>query len=703
MFLLGKFRILCVRVLSCIFTEHSLWLVLLAAFVCVSGGWITLNLLERAEKTYGLQRGGWIFLTGVAAGSSIWCTHFVAILAYEVGAPVAFDPILTMVSFLLAVAGCAAGFSVTLSRLPRIAPEVGGAIVGLAVTTMHYTGMMAYHVDGIVEWNVSYVVASVSLSVGFSVLALNQAVRRPWRFAAAAALLLFVLAVISLHFTAMTAVSVTPLATGAGIIDSYALKAMAVAVAGGGMLIIGTGVASYMIDERASRDSIQKLQHMALNDLLTGLPNRSSFSDYLDRELEHAKEDDTKLAVIGIDLDRFKEINDLRGHKAGDQALKIIGRRLLRLIRDGESVARVGGDEFAAAKRFRNQSELLDFVARLEKMLFEPIRIDDFELATGASIGVAIYPDDGNDQERLISNADLAMYRAKADVARAVCFYESKMDEAARARHTLAQDLRRAVELDQLDLHYQVQTSVQTGEVCGYEVLLRWNHPERGPVPPSDFIPIAEESGTILVIGEWVLRTACKQAASWKKPYKIAVNLSPVQFVHADLAKLIHSILLETGLSPSRLELEITESTIIADKNRTLHVLRQVRALGVTIAIDDFGTGYSSLDTLRSFPFDKIKLDRSFMSEVDKSIQAKAIVRAVLTLGKSLEIPVLAEGVETNHQLEILRVEGCDEAQGFFLGRPKPVGQIFQTEPAFADDVSSTFSGRLPPQRMRRR
>ncbi|NLS00962.1 EAL domain-containing protein [Rhizobium sp. P38BS-XIX] len=691
------------RVLSCIFTEHSLWLVLLAAFVCVSGGWITLNLLERAEKTYGLQRGGWIFLTGVAAGSSIWCTHFVAILAYEVGAPVAFDPILTMVSFLLAVAGCAAGFSVTLSRLPRIAPEVGGAIVGLAVTTMHYTGMMAYHVDGIVEWNVSYVVASVSLSVGFSVLALNQAVRRPWRFAAAAALLLFVLAVISLHFTAMTAVSVTPLATGAGIIDSYALKAMAVAVAGGGMLIIGTGVASYMIDERASRDSIQKLQHMALNDLLTGLPNRSSFSDYLDRELEHAKEDDTKLAVIGIDLDRFKEINDLRGHKAGDQALKIIGRRLLRLIRDGESVARVGGDEFAAAKRFRNQSELLDFVARLEKMLFEPIRIDDFELATGASIGVAIYPDDGNDQERLISNADLAMYRAKADVARAVCFYESKMDEAARARHTLAQDLRRAVELDQLDLHYQVQTSVQTGEVCGYEVLLRWNHPERGPVPPSDFIPIAEESGTILVIGEWVLRTACKQAASWKKPYKIAVNLSPVQFVHADLAKLIHSILLETGLSPSRLELEITESTIIADKNRTLHVLRQVRALGVTIAIDDFGTGYSSLDTLRSFPFDKIKLDRSFMSEVDKSIQAKAIVRAVLTLGKSLEIPVLAEGVETNHQLEILRVEGCDEAQGFFLGRPKPVGQIFQTEPAFADDVSSTFSGRLPPQRMRRR
>jgi len=653
--------------------------------------------------THGLQRGGWIFLTGVAAGASIWCTHFIAMLAYEVGAPVAFDPILTMASFLLAVAGCSAGFAITLSRMPKVAPELGGVVVGLSISIMHYTGMMAYHVDGIIDWDRTYVFASVVLSVIFAVLALNQAIRRPWRFAPVIALGFFVLAVVLLHFTAMTAVSVTPLATGAGIVDSYALQAMAVAVAGGGLLVIGTGVASYMIDERASRESIQKLQHMALNDILTGMPNRGSFSDYLSSALEHAKEDGAKLAVIGIDLDRFKEINDLRGHKAGDQALKAIGRRLLRLVKDGEFVARVGGDEFAAAKRFENQSELLDFVARLEKTLFEPIRIDDFETVTGASIGVAVYPDDGSDQERLISNADLAMYRAKADVGRAVCFYESKMDEAARARHTLAQDLRRAVELDQLDLHYQVQTSVQTGEICGYEVLLRWSHPERGAVPPSEFIPIAEESGTILVIGEWVLRNACKQAAAWSKPYKIAVNLSPVQFAHADLAKLIQSILVETGLSPSRLELEITESTIIADKTRTLHVLRQIRALGVTIAIDDFGTGYSSLDTLRSFPFDKIKLDRSFMNEVDNSIQAKAIVRAVLTLGKSLDIPVLAEGVETNHQLEILRVEGCDEAQGFFLGRPKPVGQIFQLEQMAEKELASPFSGRVPPQRMRRR
>ncbi|MFT4182088.1 MAG: EAL domain-containing protein [Rhizobium sp.] len=652
--------------------------------------------------TQGLQRGGWLFLTAVAAGSSVWCTHFIAMLAYEVKAPITFDPILTMVSLLVAVAGCALGSSATSLRGVPCAPEIGGAIIGLAISAMHYTGMMAYRVDGIIEWNTAYVIASIALSTILAAAALSQAVRHPWRHSQLVALLLFVLAVVTLHFTAMTALAVTPTETGTAATDPYVLEAMAIAVAGVGLLIAGTGAASYMIDERTTREAIQKLQHMALNDLLTGLPNRGSFTEHLTREMEQA-DAETKLAVIGIDLDRFKEINDLRGHKAGDQTLKTIGRRLTRLVKDGEFVARVGGDEFAAVKRFNRQNDLLDFVARLEKTMFEPIRIDDFETVTGASIGVAVYPDDGVEQERLVSNADLAMYRAKADIGRVVCFYESSMDEAARARHTLAQDLHRAVELDQLELHYQVQTSVRTGEVCGYEVLLRWNHPERGQVPPAEFIPIAEESGTILSIGEWVLRTACRQAASWDKPYKIAVNLSPVQFAHADLAKLVNDILLETGLSPSRLELEITESTIIADKNRTLHMLRLIKALGVTIAIDDFGTGYSSLDTLRSFPFDKIKLDRSFMNEVEGSLQAKAIVRAVLTLGRSLAIPVLAEGVETNHQLEILRLEGCDEAQGFFLGRPKPVGQIFLSEQIVGADLPTSFSGRIPPVRIRRR
>jgi len=243
--------------------------------------------------------------------------------------------------------------------------------------------------------------------------------------------------------------------------------------------------------------------------------------------------------------------------------------------------------------------------------------------------------------------------------------------------------------LKQFELHFQVQVSVTDVTICGYEVLLRWNHPERGLVPPMEFIPIAEESGAIIEIGEWVLREACRRAASWKKPHKIAVNLSAVQLRQSELPQLVHQVLIETGLAPARLELEITESSIIADKTRALHILRQIKALGVTIALDDFGTGYSSLDTLRSFPFDKIKLDRLFMNEVETNPQSKAIVRAVLALGKSLDVPILAEGVETEDQLEILRREGCDEAQGYLLGRPQPHDKIFPDDGAQPQSVAA--------------
>ena len=670
------------RVITCIATEHNLWLVLLAAVMCVTGCWVTMGLFERARKTLGLQMRGWLFLTAVAAGSSVWCTHFIAMLAYQPGVPITFDPFMTMLSLVFAITGAGAGLAMASNANHRFAPELGGAMVGLAVAAMHYTGMMAYHVAGIVDWDSVYVAASVVLSVVFSAAALGQTVRRPHRLSELAGIALLVLAIVSLHFTAMAAVSVTPLSFVPPGTNPDILEAMAVAVAVVGLIVAAAGFASYMIDERGRMESYERLQHLALNDALTGLANRVSFNDRLDHEIERTREEEgTMTAVIVIDLDRFKEINDLRGHAAGDQALKIVARRLTRLATDGEFVARLGGDEFAAIKRFKDQNDLLGLVSRLEKSLFESLRLDDFEIAAGASIGVAVYPRDGADRERLVSNADLAMYRAKNDVTRAVCFYESAMDETARARRALATDLRLAVERGELSLHYQVQTSVATGTVCGYEALLRWTHPQRGMIPPAVFIPVAEENGSILAIGEWVLRTACQQAASWDNDHKIAVNLSPVQFAHADLAKLIHQILVETGLSPRRLELELTESTIVADKVRTLHVLRQIKALGVTIAIDDFGTGYSSLDTLRSFPFDKIKLDRSFMADVERSPQAKAIIRAVLTLGRSLEIPVLAEGVETHVQLSILQVEGCNEAQGFFLGRPKPIELIQQPGP----------------------
>lgn len=417
------------------------------------------------------------------------------------------------------------------------------------------------------------------------------------------------------------------------------------------------------------RRSEAKIAHMALHDGLTGLPNRTSFNRWLDKEIEHAGARGSQVAMIAIDLDRFKEINDAQGHAAGDLVLQKIGEALEDRLDEGEFVARLGGDEFAVAKHYSDPADLADFVARVDSAFGAEIGAQD-GLAVGASIGIALYPADASTRETLLNNADLAMYRAKGSLTEHICYYEPGMDESARHRRQLANDLRQALAREELSVLYQPQRLLKTNEISGYEALMRWTHPRLGAVSPSEFIPIAEETGEIVRLGEWVLRTACAEAATWARGDKVAVNLSPVQLLQADLPEMVTQILLDTGLPPRRLELEITETAIIADKVRALHTLRRIKALGVSVAMDDFGTGYSSLDTLHSFPFDKIKIDKSFLLKAEDNEQARAIIRAVLALGKSLGIPVLAEGVETELQIDLLLDEGCDEAQGYLLGRP---------------------------------
>lgn len=667
------------NVLMCLVVEHDLHLVALAAFVIVSGGWVAVGLVRRASERTGTMRAGWMGLAAIAAGASIWCTHFIAMLAYLVRAPFIFDPSLTVLSLLVAVAGSAAGISVALNRAGGLLVPLGGAILGGTIAAMHYVGMLGYRVDGFVDWQIGYVAASVAIGAVLCTLSMKQLVERPSKYCHVISVALFVAAVVGMHFTGMAAYTVTPMVSGAPVADAASHTVLAIAIAGVSSVIAATGIISFIIDTTASQEMVQRLLQLATSDALTGLPNRIRFAEHVDAQIAVSKSKNLQLAVIGIDLDRFKDINDLHGHAAGDAVLKTLSGRLRGMLKDGEFVARIGGDEFAAAKSFAHKSELIGFLDRLKEALFTPVAFEGGDATTGASCGVSIYPSDGETGARLVANADLAMYRAKADVTRVVCFYEPKMDETARYRNALGLELRKAVELNQFELHYQVQANVASGQISGYEVLLRWRHPERGMVSPADFIPVAEETGAILAIDEWVLRNACREAASWPVPHRIAVNLSAVQVTQLDLPRKVHEILLETGMSPSRLELELTESSIIMDKDRTLHVLRQLKALGVTIAMDDFGTGYSSLSTLRAFPFDKIKLDRSFMGEVEHDPQAKAVVRAVLTLGRSLQVPVLAEGVETAEQLAILREEGCDEAQGYLLGRPRPVGQICLT------------------------
>lgn len=445
---------------------------------------------------------------------------------------------------------------------------------------------------------------------------------------------------------------------------------------------------------RDLRDKIAsdaRIHFLAHYDALTGLPNRVAFIEHLDAVIRRATARHDEFAVLALDLDRFKEVNDVFGHGMGDLVLTEVASRMRDVLRDGEFLARVGGDEFVAVKLGATQpTAALEFCDRLIQAATAKVEVEDSVIQLGMSIGVSLFPKDGLTSSDLMANADLAMYRAKDAVTSGACFFSAEMDEQVRLRRSLAHDLREAIGRGELELHYQVQTMLSTASVVGYEVLLRWNHPERGHIPPSVFIPIAEETGLILPIGEWVLHKACADAAAWPEPYRLAVNVSGVQFSQGDLPGTVHSALLRSGLSPQRLELEITETVLISDLDRALAVLRRLKAFGVSIAMDDFGTGYSSLSTLKAFPFDKIKIDRSFIEQVETQPQARSIVRAILALGRSLDIPVLAEGVETSGHLEFLREEGCDEAQGYYLGRPKPLA-----------DLSALRTGTAPAQKPR--
>jgi diguanylate cyclase (GGDEF)-like protein/PAS domain S-box-containing protein len=421
-------------------------------------------------------------------------------------------------------------------------------------------------------------------------------------------------------------------------------------------------------DLRERKKAEEDIRFLAQHDALTGLPNRASFMQGLEAAIADAAPGE-RVAVICLGLDRFKKTNDLFGQAAGDAVLQGVARCVAGALDEGQSLARLGGDEFGIV--VTGIADLAGAVRVAEAILRS---LGGAGTASGplvaASIGIALWPDPATDAAALLGDATTALYRAKAEGGGLCRIFDPEMGAQVRERRILEHDLRFAVERGQFHLVYQPQTAIETGEVIGFEVLLRWHHPERGNVPPDRFIQIAEETGSIEAVGEWVLRTACREAASWAQPLRIAVNVSAVQIHSARLSGLVREILVETGLAPERLELEITETALIRDFDRALASLRLLKALGVRIAMDDFGTGYSSLSNLRAFPFDKIKIDRSFIMSVDSNDQAAAIVRAVMGLGRGLALPVLAEGVETQGELAFLMNEGCQEAQGYLMGKP---------------------------------
>ena len=437
-----------------------------------------------------------------------------------------------------------------------------------------------------------------------------------------------------------------------------------------------TGEPQYLltvVEDRTQRKRDEaRIAHMAHHDPLTDLPNRAAFNECLEATLRQAALAGESFAVLSLDLDRFKEVNDCFGHIVGDELLCQIARRL-EGASEGAFVARLGGDEFTVITAIGPQPTTAEAISeRISVALSTDIAIDGHLLHAGLTTGVSIYPHDGRNAESLVANADAALYHAKAEERGSIRFFEPDMDKRLREKRALQHDLHSAIAGNELELYYQPQALIG-GEITGFEALVRWHHPSRGMISPGTFIPLAEESGLIASLGEWILREACREAASWPRPLSIAINLSPMQFRHGDLPSRVHEILLETGLTPGRLELEITEGVLIDDFARAVSLLRRLKNLGVRIAMDDFGTGYSSLSYLQSFPFDKIKIDQSFIAKLSQHSQSEAIIRAVIGLGRGLDLPVIAEGVETEEQLAFLSKEGCNEMQGFLIGRPKPI------------------------------
>jgi diguanylate cyclase (GGDEF)-like protein/PAS domain S-box-containing protein len=423
----------------------------------------------------------------------------------------------------------------------------------------------------------------------------------------------------------------------------------------------------------------ERIAYMAHHDALTDLPNRTLLRERLEMALTGAGRSECRLAVLMLDLDRFKEINDTLGHPAGDALLKAIAQRLTGCVREGDTVARLGGDEFAVVETVTDPAtEGAALAERIQEAMSAPFDVNGHQVVMGTSIGIAVFPGDGNDPDQLLKNADLALYRAKGEGRGIYRFFEPEMNERMQERRNLERDLRNALSNEEFELYYQPFVSAEREDVCGFEALLRWHHPERGLVSPAEFIPLAEETGLIVAIGDWVVRQACLQAQSWPEHIKVAVNLSAMQFRGRNLVRMVQDALANAGLLAQRLELEITESVLLQSSEATLDALHELRALGVRIAMDDFGTGYSSLSYLRRFPFDKIKIDQCFIADLssDMADDALSILRAITTLGACLGMTTTVEGVETKEQVEKLRGEGCTEMQGYYFGRPIPAAEV---------------------------
>jgi len=671
---------------------YNPWLVALSVAVAVFVSHTALHLSTRVARASGILSSLWILGGAVAMGTGIWSMHFIGMLAFSLPIPLSYDVLTTLISLFIAIT--ASGFALGVANRPKISLShlcISALLLGGGISAMHYVGMAAIQITPMLTYEPALLVASVVVAIVSSFVALwlffrlRRGRSRLMNLARLAAAFVMGLAISGMHYTAMTASRFSPDAFCTGTGTDQRWLAFAIALSAIAVLSVTTILLVYdsHLESRTRKHNQQlehanaQLEHAATHDSLTGLPNRLLLADRLSQATAQGERYSRSFAVLVVDLDRFKSINDSLGHIAGDELLREVSRRLMGLLRKTDTLARLGGDEFVLVINEISDPHGAENVAsKLLASLAAPVLLSGIEVQISASIGISVFPADGVDADTLLKHADAAMYHAKKNGRNAFQFFAPMMNVSARERLELESGLRRALAQGEFELHYQPKVDVGTGRIDSAEALIRWRHPKRGLTAPSGFIPIAEETGLIVPIGEWVLREACLQARAWQtlggRPLRIAVNLSAQQFKQKSLISTVREALAGAGLEPDYLELELTESAVMQDAESSIQVLRQLSGLGVRIAVDDFGTGYSSLSYLRRLPLDKLKIDRSFIREVAASRDDAEIVRAIISLAHSLHLKVIAEGVETEEQLSFLRRLGCDQYQGFHCSPPVP-------------------------------
>lgn len=676
--------------------SYSSSLVLISLCVAILASYTALDLTGRIATAKG--RGVYLWMGGgaLAMGIGVWSMHFIGMLAFSLPISLGYDIGLTAFSLLIAV--LSSGFALWLvsqPSLPGLQLALGALIMGAGISCMHYTGMAALRMLPGIDYDPTLFGASLAIAVGASAAALWIAFRlrkhTPYvRQIRGLAAVLMGVAIVGMHYTGMAAANF-PAGSFCGALagglqgDSLVYLVLITTLA-----VLAVALLTSVLDARLEARTAelarsltlanQELTQLALHDTLTGLPNRTLLSDRIEQAIGKVAEQGGCFALMFIDLDGFKPVNDAFGHHVGDLLLKAVATRLRGHLHSQDTLARIGGDEFVLLVELQEPEDAMDVAVKQVNLVSRAFHVAEHDLQLTASLGIVLYPGNGQDQLELLRNADAAMYHAKSAGKNGYSFFDASMNSNARQQLQLLQDLRLALEQRQFRLHYQPKFDAQACQPIGAEALLRWLHPQHGLLLPDRFIGLAEKTGLIIPIGEWVLDEACRQMRQWldqgREGWRMAVNLSAIQFCHAGLVDSVARALRDNDLPANCLTLEITETTAMHDADASLTVLQRLSDMGVDLSIDDFGTGYSSLMYLKRLPANELKIDRGFVRDLEQDSDDAAIVSAIVALGQALGLRIVAEGVETDGQQDFLTRLGCDSLQGYLLGQPVPAEQF---------------------------